>query len=141
MNKRSWFQIHLSTAIVLMFVAGVLVWANSRNELKESYFLTVTDWGNGRDIKFNKPRTQFIGWPLEVRTLQYDFIYAGQLPENLDPRISNLPIKELPDPPVVKPHRAKWDMRSVLVNLVTALAILTAVAVGCEWRVRRRSRA
>jgi len=26
-KKRAWFQIHLSTAIVLMFVAGVLVWA------------------------------------------------------------------------------------------------------------------
>jgi hypothetical protein len=26
--KRRWFQIHLSTAIVLMFVAGVLLWRN-----------------------------------------------------------------------------------------------------------------
>ena len=28
--RRPWFQIHLSTAIVLMFVAGGLVWANIR---------------------------------------------------------------------------------------------------------------
>ena len=27
-KKRPWFQIHLSTAIVLMFVAGGLMWAN-----------------------------------------------------------------------------------------------------------------
>ena len=26
--RRAWFQIHLSTAIVLMFVAGGLLWAN-----------------------------------------------------------------------------------------------------------------
>jgi len=29
MQKRRWFQIHLSTAIVLMFVVGVLLWANT----------------------------------------------------------------------------------------------------------------
>jgi hypothetical protein len=28
MSKRHWFQIHLSTAIVLMFAAGGLLWAN-----------------------------------------------------------------------------------------------------------------
>ena len=28
--RRAWFQLHLSTAIVLMFVAGGLLWANIR---------------------------------------------------------------------------------------------------------------
>lgn len=27
-KKRRWFQIHLSTAVVLMFVAGAILWAN-----------------------------------------------------------------------------------------------------------------
>ncbi len=27
--QRRWFQIHLSTALVLMFVAGVFLWGNS----------------------------------------------------------------------------------------------------------------
>ncbi|HYG74293.1 MAG TPA: hypothetical protein VEK08_04735 [Planctomycetota bacterium] len=27
-TKRRWFQIHLSTAVVMMFVAGALCWAN-----------------------------------------------------------------------------------------------------------------
>jgi hypothetical protein len=26
--KRRWFQIHLSTAVVLMFVAGAMIWVN-----------------------------------------------------------------------------------------------------------------
>jgi hypothetical protein len=30
LKKRPWLQIHLSTAIVLMFVVGVLMWANMR---------------------------------------------------------------------------------------------------------------
>lgn len=29
-RKRPWFQLHLSTAVVLMFVAGALIWANTR---------------------------------------------------------------------------------------------------------------
>jgi len=28
-KKRRWFRIHLSTAIVLMFVAGAVLWANT----------------------------------------------------------------------------------------------------------------
>jgi len=28
MSNRRWFQVHLSTAIVLMFVAGILIWLN-----------------------------------------------------------------------------------------------------------------
>ena len=31
-DRRKWFQIHLSTAIVLMFVAGGLIWANMETE-------------------------------------------------------------------------------------------------------------
>lgn len=35
--KRAWFQIHLSTAIVLMFVAGGLMWANSTVAMRFRY--------------------------------------------------------------------------------------------------------
>jgi len=30
-RKRGWFQIHLSTCVVLMFVAGALIWANTES--------------------------------------------------------------------------------------------------------------
>jgi len=40
MTQRRFFQIHLSTAVVLMLVAGVLVWANVR-ERKESVHIWV----------------------------------------------------------------------------------------------------
>lgn len=36
-EKRSWFQLHLSTCVALMFVAGPLVWANY------SYYMNL-DW-------------------------------------------------------------------------------------------------
>ena len=32
-NQRQWLQVHLSTAVVLMFAAGGLIWANVRGIL------------------------------------------------------------------------------------------------------------
>lgn len=51
--QRSWFQIHLSTALVMMVVAGVLI--------KENIVETVSiENDNGREIA----RTYERGWPL-----------------------------------------------------------------------------
>ena len=36
MLRRPWFQVHLSTAIVLMFVAGGLLWANATPQVEYS---------------------------------------------------------------------------------------------------------
>ena len=35
---RKRFQIHLSTAIVMMFVAGALIWANMKNEFSVAHY-------------------------------------------------------------------------------------------------------
>ena len=40
-TKRPWFQIHLSTAIVLMFVAGIIIWRNVENHRMVSW----KEWG------------------------------------------------------------------------------------------------
>ena len=64
-NKRSWLQIHLSTAIVLMFVAGVLVRAN----VNGTQFLA------GYSHRIGKPEWvstyqigKHYGWPLVAVT-------------------------------------------------------------------------
>ena len=54
-KKRPWFQIHLSTAIVLMVMAGLLVWANVRPiEVIETY--------TARDQPYQTIRGP--GWPV-----------------------------------------------------------------------------
>lgn len=54
-RKRAWFQLHLSTCVVLMLAAGVLMWANIQ-------FIVDLDYGER-------------GWPWpyyrEVYTIQY----------------------------------------------------------------------
>ncbi|MCY3020742.1 MAG: hypothetical protein NTW87_17125 [Planctomycetota bacterium] len=64
-KKRPWFQFHLSTAIILMFVAGGLLWANVRlhTQRVDLFFgesrvvsrFEAREWGN-RTVR---------GWPLD----------------------------------------------------------------------------
>ena len=50
--RRKRFQIHLSTAIVMMFVAGALIWANTRNQVDDANFKEfVVGWPNHAVIK------------------------------------------------------------------------------------------
>ena len=98
-RKRPWFQIHLSTAVVLMVVAGGLVWANVA--LKSIYGIYDS-----------------YGWP-------FDAFYARS---NRSGGYFGIQIEGLHAGPA-------------LGNLIVTLAILTAVAVGCEWWVRRRGKA
>jgi len=111
-RKRSWFQIHLSTAVVLMVVAGVLLWANVV------------------DVSFDNVRVfrpyehvEGIGWPLPLYTDPAGDVYWSGPPEYYEQIMLR-----------------NWEYSNILINLFTALAILTAVAVGCEGWVRRRAR-
>ena len=97
-KKRPWFQIHLSTALVLMFVAGVLI---KINLVRYLIFGTVHQ-----------------GWPwsykwtyyvaVEIESTHYDTLWWA------------------------------WLYWGLIGNVATALAILAAVAVTLEWRIRRR---
>src|SRR4051794_22733661 len=54
-KPRRWFQIHLSTAIVLMFVASGLLWLN----LKDFY-------NSQLDYSAFSPEVRHVGWPVRV---------------------------------------------------------------------------
>lgn len=55
-RKRHWFQIHLSTAMVLMFVAGLFLWANVP-------FLRVTKRVGSVDGRYTTYTCVKGGWP------------------------------------------------------------------------------
>ena len=58
---RKRFQFHLSTAIVLIFAAGGLMWANMRNHFGTEQWVTIGSDGVPRTITAGA-----WGWPLTV---------------------------------------------------------------------------
>ena len=60
--RRPFFQIHLSTAIMLMFTAGALIWANATPRT----VVWVDSLGS-----LNVIRRNMFGWPVECVT-QYE---------------------------------------------------------------------
>jgi hypothetical protein len=101
--RRLW-QIHLSTAIVMMFVSGAFIWANVRH--------SSTTGVDGMFIPLH-------GWPLVVHydLLVLDSEEAALQPEDWD---------------------GYWNRRNMILNSAIGVLLLTTVAVGCEWSIRRR---
>ena len=66
--KRKWFQIHLSTALVLMFAAGGLLWANLQAE----------DYD---DVATLSSGYTYRGWPLSSYRIQWWGDPAQTIPE------------------------------------------------------------
>jgi hypothetical protein len=126
--RRPWFQIHLSTAIVLMFVAGGLMFANF-------------------GARITKPTSNFkmeFGWPCIVWTR---FEIRDLL--SFEHREDEYRIRVEGGDEIVVPQEdmEHFDSRgissgprikSLAINLATALAILASIAFGCEWHIRRR---
>jgi hypothetical protein len=102
-RKRPWFQFHLSTAIVLMFVASGLLWAN----LSESPAGNLSDWG---------VTVHIYGWPAKVYWVTSDKTGDGFF------------------------WKERGGYSGLAMDAGAALAVLLAVAVFCEWRIRRRER-
>ena len=109
-KKRAWFQIHLSTAVVLIVVAGVLVWINVSPRIVPPDPMPKEVLALG--ISFT-PQSKFseYGWPFTSYCL-HEFADGTDFGE--------------------------WGLGKLILNCLNSLTILTAVAVGCEGWVRRR---
>ena len=128
-RPRKRFQIHLSTAVVMMFVAGVLLWANftphtppneplhSNYAEEMDFFRAETNW-----ISDICPR---IGWPLIMRR---------QFPVYTTRSVENFKLMD----PVSRQDPPKWYWQGIVTNSLIALTILFAVWYLCEWLIRWR---
>lgn len=107
--RRKRFQIHLSTAIVLMFVAGGLIWANLTQVASSG-----TIYGALNHDKY--------GWPFTV------IDYTSYTPN----------VYQAGTTPVAV-YSTKRYFKSIVINTAVAFVILFAMWFTCEWRIRRRA--
>ena len=114
-KKRRWFQIHLSTAIVLMFVAGVVLWVN----LGWQHFLIAEVDGN-----VYHP----VGWPVACvqRGSEFQIVRKDeQYPDRLTVEWFETFTLEL---------AWKW----IVPDLAAGSGVIVLAAVLSEFIIRRR---
>jgi hypothetical protein len=169
--RRPWFQFHLSTAMILMFVAAGLLWANMRVRVR-SVVLPDTQWFGGKAERgpftgFRGHRFCRFGWPCDIREtwmyrkdiVVYDWLKmtAQQLAEyralpeadvwKLDVFLKHAPSLAdriaWPDgaPPAQITDGGRWNYSGLILNAFIALAILLVTASVLEWRIRRQDAA
>lgn len=160
-KKRSWFQLHLSTCLVLMLVAALLLGANLierrrdvvsfgaraihavtgwpyawRVRKTECFFFT-NDWLN-RPGSASNPVTETLQMRQERKL--WDAAAAG---EQIDGWYDQdyLPCSEsAANPMTTSRHvQTQYQPRSITINLVLAGGVFINIAIACEWWVRRRS--
>jgi len=115
------FRCHLSTALVLMFAAAALIWANTR----------------ARPVRFALPeivldgvsaeeRVNLYGWPVDCCKGRSEFVPVTK------PRGDRVIIDPFADP-------MTWFFPGVAVDAVISLLILALVWRACEWRIERQA--
>lgn len=146
-HRRRWFQLHLTTCIVLMFAAAALLSLNTRTRWV-SLNRTVCDPGS---VAYMVGVEFLWGWPLIMnREHRYTPVpLVADIPaEVLDDMIerqdcSDFPadaevLKELTARPV--PFSGKWIPPRIAANALTALAILLITACVVETTLRKLRR-
>lgn len=110
-KKRPWFQLHLSTCVVLMVVAGVLVWQN--------VIISRISCGRGPDFSGTSTGN---GFPLICYESGHELSRLSNTEQWIDKSF----------------HR--WRVGPLVLNTLVGLAILVASACACEYLIRRRER-
>ena len=131
--RRKRFQIHLSTALIMMFGAGGIIWANvvthrvGDASLGKVTFNTpaIMTGPDGKDIVNVTaiPQTGATnrGWPATLISKKWTvFEIKGGTKEEIA-------------------HNQRYHAQGIAINLATMLGILIAICLLCEWLIRRRA--
>ena len=118
--KRGWFQIHLSTAIMLMFVACGLTWVNAAKSV-------YSEWS--RTFPPASAKTYIYGFPL--------WYFSKCVVTNADGHEEVL----IPDPYkdyVIAVPDVSLRYGPLTVDILFGLLVLGMFAAMLEWLIRRR---
>ena len=115
-KRRAWFQLHLSTCVVLMIVAGALVWVN-----------VVARYGQFPiDRPYSGAEIYLVyGWPV-VAAATFEYVRLGGV---------NYPANFIPPN-----YELEWRAYGFWVCGGTALGLLAGTAIVFECWMRRRDR-
>jgi hypothetical protein len=141
--KRRWYQIHLSTAIVMIFVAGGLLWGNLAISVTKDPLYELFK-GNEDDLRDH--RIVEAGWPMRYRRQHMEMLPNS---ENISIQEINVRFQEVNPGTTtnvsfvkgvgVGVSLAPLIMYDVLaIDVAVGLAILSAVAIAAETLLRRR---
>lgn len=132
-KRRAWLQLHLSTCVVLMVVAGVLIWSNLVGH-NVTYIIQTKPKATG----YNRRVSYFVyGWPLIVwGTLEDVELFYEKEWHHDETEFERYSIGEKEGFLIPKESMAK----NAFINTIVAFAIWILVALGCESLFRRRER-
>ena len=123
--SRSWLQLHLSTAIILVFVAGILLWANTRPFKFVKY-----------DAETRTMYYRWSGWPIASQfEWQRPIAQRGVVED-----VAAESIKRWNDRIQSGVFQMFGSWSEILFNTLIAILILGIVAKLCEHVVEKRSR-
>jgi len=138
-KPRPWFRFHLSTCIVMMFVAGALVGANVTPNFPLSFY---------PGLPLRQQDTKW-GWPLHAyeeyvasKDPLHGYAEYGVSEDDYDQVATEIITLPGVEPP---PQRfitvSSWDGDFALpIDILANLAILAAVGFALERRIRRREK-
>ena len=140
-KKRPWFQYHLSTAVVLTFVASGLLWADLQQQVQAEVFVS-------GPASYQVIRTRSFGWPFRFRCgfRQLGTITAAQADEVF--RGGTFSAANGERLQAVQTHNYMYSSGwltpieggAFLVDVAFALGTLALIAIMLEWPIRRRER-
>jgi len=110
---RKRFQIHLSTAIVMMFAAGGLIWANAVPEATRSNGVLPSSYVQG--MAYSNYEFRCYGWPWVA------VVWTQERAGNI----------------VTWQGADVFNRKELAADILVALAILVSLTTLCEWRIRR----
>ena len=122
------FQFHLSTAIVMMFVAGGLMWANvsERNNLSARLPASIETRPLLHGVLKSDSMIGVVvfsrGWPCNTFVSQNKLAVDGQRKTYYQLVLAKY-----------------WSVSGVIVDACIALILLAASCVICEYLIRRRA--
>ena len=117
LKKRPWFQIHRSTAIVLMFAGGGILWANANS----SWYV----------LKLNLS-------PSDQYGSQYNKIYAYGWPYDAVWDVHDNGVKQPDGKFLYTRIETKPAYEAIAIDLLIGLLLLLAATCISEWFIRRK---